>query len=91
MTELFLHLAVTVVYIANFFLMRGLGWLLTEFKRPLIAVKPFNCRPCISFWLTLIGALIIWLVLDRPLYEALMLGALWGFINYLTTKIKIND
>lgn len=32
-----------------------LGWILTEtrFRIP-IDFKPFNCRPCLTFWLTLV-------------------------------------
>jgi hypothetical protein len=28
------------------------GWLLTEVSKPVLNVKPFNCRPCLTFWLT---------------------------------------
>lgn len=31
-----------------------LGFVLTEKVKPLINVKPFNCRPCLTFWLTLL-------------------------------------
>lgn len=33
----------------------ALGWYLTEKREPVIKVKPFNCRPCLTFWLTLIA------------------------------------
>lgn len=44
---------VMLVFIA--LIMSVLAWLITEVSPWVIPVKPFNCRPCCTFWLTLFG------------------------------------
>lgn len=41
-----LIIALVIAYIA--------GYLFTEFFNPIIDKKPFNCRPCFSFWANVI-------------------------------------
>ena len=64
-----------------------LGWLLTEWKRPLFNFKPFSCRPCLTFWLTLaMGAAIIYLCGSAVVAAAVLSTAL---TNYFIIKSKI--
>lgn len=77
------------------------GWLLTEvFKLPL-NFKPFNCRPCLTFWFTvLLNFVLAWvvapyfmrrgLVSDRLtlIYGIAGIGVLAGLINFLYIKLK---
>lgn len=53
MKELSIFLGIMAV---NPLIAYGLGWLATEWRRPLLPFKPFNCRPCFTFWACLIGA-----------------------------------
>lgn len=41
-----------------------LGGLLT--RRPLLRVRPLNCRPCLTFWISALGSVALHLV---PLYH----------------------
>lgn len=71
-----------------------LGYVLTEVFDPVIAVKPFTCRPCLTFWLTLLGGWAFsWYVKPDLLADfwPVLATVLLAFINYLylITKIKI--
>lgn len=48
-------LVIDVAYICNALIMWVLAWYLTEKAPRQIPVKPFNCRPCLTFWLTFLG------------------------------------
>lgn len=85
------------MYLIIFILSYVLAWLFTEVIRHPLQFKPFNCRPCASFWLTLGGtAAYTWLmvpdfVADGVFPAKAMLYTtclLLGFINYLSVKPK---
>lgn len=93
---------ITLLLAANWLVARGLSWTLTEWKRPLFQLKPFNCRPCLSFWLTCgFGALTAWYIAAEwqhrsgalITYLLAAVVALSALINYLTlnNKIKIYE
>jgi hypothetical protein len=75
----------------------ALAWTFTAVVKPVIDAKPFNCAPCLSFWLTWVFCLIAAL-LTRGHYIALTdnglayvlgvtgAGVLAGLINYLVFK-----
>lgn len=96
-TQLFC-IAVAAVYAVNFLVAWALAWAFTEFRGPLFRFKPFNCRGCMSFWLTFLPGLWLARLLSGPievdtvrqviaflLYGVAFLSAL---INYLYIKIK---
>lgn len=59
MYDLIMFFSLCSILIVTGFLCFVLGFLLTE--RPLFNVKPFNCRPCLTFWLTLLfGNITAW-------------------------------
>lgn len=77
--------------------MNLLGGLLTEIYKPVINVKPFNCRPCLTFWLTMLGGgVLTWLnaitavaeVHKYGAYELMGVTFLTGIINFLYIKSK---
>lgn len=93
---------ISTLLAANWLVARKLSWLLTEWKRPLFPLKPFNCRPCLSFWLTCgFGAFVTFYIADEWQYRSgavitYLLAAcvfLSALINYLTlnNKIKIYE
>lgn len=74
-----------------------LGFVLTEKVKPIINVKPFNCRPCLTFWLSLgFGALTVYLftwyfeVPTTLVYKfiASAILVLASYLNYLTAKFN---
>lgn len=66
-----------------------LAWFLTEFKGPIINVKPLNCRPCLTFWLVLAaGAAVYWRAGAAPLTYVFIVSL--AFINYLYINSKTN-
>lgn len=83
-----------------------LGWLFTEVVRPVLSFKPFNCRPCLTFWLTvllsIVYALIVSPILVRygitpytsvSVYAIVGVGVLTGLISffYIKAKFKIYE
>lgn len=59
---------------------------LTEDRKPLFPFKPFNCRPCLTFWLTLCLCLI-------PPTTPFWLAICAAFANYylIARRYKILD
>lgn len=95
-------LKITMLLAANWLVANWLGWLLTEAKRPLFNFKPFNCRPCLTFWLTnLLGApLAVYLAAEWQNRSGDLIAFLFGavvilsaFLNYyiIKSKIQINE
>jgi len=77
------------------------GWLLTEVAPLPFNFKPFNCRPCMTFWLTaaanaccafVVSPLFIDLGIVSEtvtaLYGVAGAGVLLGFMNFLYVKLK---
>lgn len=78
-----------------------LAWLLTEVVRLPIQVRPFNCRQCLTFWLSVIlnavfAFIVTPTVIQRgitsyasvSLYAIIGVGILMGLLNFLYVKTK---
>lgn len=106
MQMLFFILTVIAVLAFNALVSYVLAWCVTEHWRPLINVKPFNCRGCLSFWLTFLMSF-FWAydLVTQCLYiedaetrviiytGAVLASGLLGLINYLIvkSKFKVNE
>ncbi len=53
-----------------------LGWLFTEYREPLFKFKPFNCRPCLTFWLSVLANAIVGLIISATLFPSLIFAAM---------------
>lgn len=82
---------IAIIYIFNLFAGYVLAWIFTEKRRPLIDVKPFNCRGCLSFWITLFFGL-IWAAVFGYLW-LILISVITGLINffYIKSKFKIYE
>lgn len=71
------------------------AWALTEWRGPLIKVKPFNCAPCLTFWFTFLLFGVGGTILEAaPLFNIWCVYApIYAFINffYIKTKIQIYE
>lgn len=66
-----------------------LGWLFVEFRRPVFNFKPFNCRPCFTFWASMFISIAVYrLVLGLPWHGATFLALLPSFALFLHLKSK---
>jgi hypothetical protein len=94
MEALLLVIAVIFLSICNVLISYTLAWLLTEVRPIPWRVKPFSCRGCLSFWLTLFFELGIGAALPLPgdaediFCASCMVGLVLGLINYLYIKSK---
>ena len=86
---------IAALYVANVLIMYALAWFFTEVIRLPWKVKPFTCRECLAFWLTLIGGIVLAFIVTVPdcarTFSRLTLcgsAVLMGLINYLYIKIK---
>ncbi|CCZ05902.1 unknown [Odoribacter sp. CAG:788] len=99
-TVIFLS-GVAAIVAFNAFIAFTLGWLFTEVIRLPLNFKPFTCRPCLTFWFTVIQGVILALILTPyfPWAENLQVstvirfgligvGVLTGLINFLYIKLK---
>jgi len=79
------------IFFSNAMIANALGFIFTEGWRPLFNFKPFNCRPCLTFWFTLWGGCLISGYLGEPLY--CLLAAASAFVNYqiINSKIEIYE
>lgn len=75
-----------------------LGTFFTQTLKPLINRKPFNCRPCLTFWLSLVlggGAsfgFVHWTQATPNYWQiaiCVFLILLGAFVNFLATKQNI--
>lgn len=82
-----------VVLLAILLLSNALGYLAT--LKPWPNVKPFNCRECLTFWITLIaGGLFAWMHNDPGTRAVFFyIAVLSAFLNYfyITSKIKVYE
>ena len=65
-----------------------------KYRGPLINFKPFNCRPCLTFWVTL--TLLVIIVLGAPQDVTVQQGInaiVLSFINYfyINSKFKVYE
>ena len=58
MESIVINIAITLVVVLSFLFGEALP-LILPYKSRHFNCKPFNCRPCLTFWLHLIGMLII--------------------------------
>ncbi|NDW10677.1 hypothetical protein [Dysgonomonas sp. 520] len=70
-----------------------LAWLLTENigtriadLHPILDRKPFNCKPCTTFWLTLLGQSIIAYIIGSWLWLAL--GVVTAFVIFFNINYQ---
>lgn len=73
-----------------------LGWFLTSVVTLPIRVKPFNCRECLTFWLTFLGGTALSVNVAPDSYHAVYLVAIslcYATIFYLllTSKFTIYE
>lgn len=93
MEVVYFSIAVWLVYLCNLVVSSWLSWLLVDWKGPIFHFKPFSCRPCLTFWLTLalgVAAAAILHTSEVVFYLLLALGVLTSFINYYYIKSQIN-
>ena len=101
MNTLFFLIGIAAIVAVNSFLAYTLGWLFTEVIILPLNFKPFNCRPCLTFWFTsAIGTAFAELIAphfpgaaDPAVYTTVAfgltgVGLLAGLINFLYIKLK---
>lgn len=98
MNTLLTAFGLAFITVCNLLIMYGLGHLLTDVVRPIVNRKPFNCRECLTFWLTLLGGLAVALFsrryfdlkITKNVATYALIGIAWlcAFINYLYIKSK---
>ena len=101
METLIFLIGVTAIVAINSLVAFVLGWLFTEKWRLPLRFKPFNCRPCLTFWLTAgLNFIFAWivapyflrngLVADRlvVIYGVAGVGVLLGLLNFIYIKLK---
>ncbi len=76
MTLITIILHVAAMLFASLTLAHYLGKAGTE-RRPLFPFRPFNCRPCLTFWL----AMLLWAL---PTYHAALVCAARGWATFPT-------
>ncbi len=105
MSTFILSLKVLSLLLCNTLITYILAWLFTEKLQPVINRKPFNCRECLAFWLTLTGGIFIALIAVKRSTVLTTDSAKWfarwivgyasvflGLLNflYIKSKFKIN-
>jgi hypothetical protein len=99
-TVIFL-IGITALVVCNALLAYFLGWLFTEVVRLPLNFKPFTCRPCLTFWFTVLQGILLALLLmpcfpaaeipvvrTTVIFGLIGVGVLMGFINFLYIKLK---
>lgn len=102
METLIFLIGLTALIAAVCFLAFLTGWVLTEVLEP-IKVKPFNCRPCLTFWLSGVFSGILALCVtpnvinfgltDQSIvayYAITGVGLLVGLLQFAYLKSKFN-
>lgn len=76
-----------------------IGWRMTEgAEKPVLDFKPFNCRACLTFWLTMLflfSALAL-VGYDYPVTQLIewhFFAVIFAFINYfyINSKFKVYE
>lgn len=92
---------VAALVVVNAFLAFVMGWLFTEvFSLPL-RFKPFNCRPCLTFWLSVLCGVALAFIITpyfpgtgSPDVRSVIrfglagVGTLFGLISFLYIKLR---
>ena len=82
-------LGIAAITAGNMLTAWNLGRYFTEVRRPVLNFKPFNCRPCFTFWATfVIGWLAYEQVRVNPWSTAPLMAAAIAFINFFIIKSK---
>ena len=102
MEALYFLIGITAAMLIGVYISYMLGWLLTDVIKLPLKVKPFNCRPCLTFWITsLFGIAFSYYAVPMIFNQGLIsnvltghfgiigVGFLLGFINYFLVKSKI--
>lgn len=98
MNDVYLLLCLDVALIGISLITWVLAWVVAEKLPRVIPFKPFNCRPCLTFWLTLLGCggfilAFAQLLTDYAPYRLVVLALLplaflIAFILFLIVKSK---
>lgn len=87
-------LGIAAVIAGNLLVAWELGRYFTEVRRPIFNFKPFNCRPCFTFWASFIMVCLAFgVVIGTPWWVDILAAALAAFINYkiVTSKFKVYE
>lgn len=82
-------LSIAALIAVNMHVSSVLGWYYTEYKKPIFNRKPFNCRECCTFWLTLIGGFALGAAMDLHWIATILNAAAMGFLNFALVKSSI--
>lgn len=101
METLIFLLGVAALVVVNALVAFLLGYVFTEVVRLPLRFKPFTCRPCLTFWFTVVLAFVLALFVvpyfpgvdSAPVrtvirFGLISVGALMGLISYLYIKLK---
>lgn len=77
-----------VVFAGNLLIGWDLGRFFTEERRPLLDRKPFNCRPCFTFWVTFAIAWLSSAAFSRPWWVDLLAAGTLALTNFIILKTK---
>lgn len=83
------YIGIAVLIAVNLHVTSVLGWYYTEYRKPLFNVKPFNCRECCTFWLTLMGGFALSAALSWHWIAATIAALGMGLFNFYMVKSKI--
>lgn len=89
--------AIAVMICFTILIVRWLSWVLTEYKGPLFHTKPFNCKPCLNFWIGWAGntALAVYLsrAMDSKVIPLVLIALFIALSNYfyINSKTTINE
>lgn len=84
--ELIKYIGIAALIAGNLHIASVLAWYHTEYKKPLVSVKPFTCRPCFTFWVTLAGGFALSAALSWHWIAATIAALGMGLINYYRVK-----
>jgi hypothetical protein len=88
---------VAIIWGAIMLIANKLGRYFTEGRPPFFNYKPWNCRECFTYWLTLILGFIAAGLLAAPAWTlhgvCMALSIICAFLNYIIIKsnIQINE
>lgn len=80
MTDIFFTIALAL----NSLLANKIAPVLVRWASPFLKFKPFTCRECLTFWLTMAGGTA--LVFVHPSYMFGVAAILAAFVNFFYTK-----
>lgn len=81
-------LGMAAVLAGNMLIAWEVGRFFTEERRPLFNFKPFNCRPCFTFWATFAVTWVSFGVFAFPWWVDAVNALIIAFINFTIVKTK---